>query len=154
MFQGLKNFLMRGNILDLAVGVIIGAAFGKIVDSLVKQIIMPAVGFMSGGVNFSDRNFVLKEAVMEGEKVINQPIVIGYGIFIQSVVDFLLVGITLFFLLRAAGQKTDAIKKINKTEVILTDIKDHLETQTPVDNKILEEIRDELKQFNSYIRMS
>lgn len=154
MLEGLKKFLLRGNILDLAVGVIIGAAFGKIVDSLVKQIITPIIGFMSGGVNFSDRAFVMKDAVMEGEKVINQPIIIGWGIFLQNIFDFLLVGISLFFLLRMAGKGSQNVKQINKTEVILSDIKEHLESQPPVNNDILIEIRNELKQFNEYIRMS
>lgn len=88
MLKNLKKFLLRGNILDLAIGVIIGAAFGKIVDSLVKQIITPVIGFMSGGVNFSDRAFVMKEAVMEGEKVINQPIIIGWGFFCRTFLIF------------------------------------------------------------------
>lgn len=154
MLKNLKDFLLRGNILDLAVGVIIGAAFGKIVDSLVKTIIMPLIGFASGGINFTDRAFILREAVKDGEKIITQPIVLGYGIFLQSILDFMLVGISLFFLLRLAGQKTENVKKINKTEVILTDIKDHLEQTPPINNELLEEIRNELRQFNQYIRMN
>ena len=154
MFKNLKDFLLRGNILDLAVGVIIGAAFGKIVDSLVKTIIMPLIGFASGGINFTDRAFILREAVKDGEKIITQPIVLGYGIFLQSILDFMLVGVSLFFLLKLAGQKTENVKKINKTEVILTDIKDHLEQTPPINNELLEEIRNELRQFNQYIRMN
>ena len=84
-----KKFAMRGNVVDMAVGIIIGGAFGKIVSSLVGDLIMPAVGVLVGGVNFSDLKWVIKHAVMEGDKVVSPEVAISYGNFIQVVFDFL-----------------------------------------------------------------
>ena len=81
-----KTFAMRGNVVDMAVGIIIGAAFGKVVSSFVNNIVMPPLGVLIGGVNFNELSIVLKEA--EGEAA---EVAIGYGLFIQSVVDFIII---------------------------------------------------------------
>ncbi len=88
MLEDFKKFIMRGNVLDLAVAVIIGGAFGKIVSSLVGDVIMPLVGLVIGGINFTGLNFTVREAV------------VNYGTFIQNVVDFLLIAIVIFLLVR------------------------------------------------------
>jgi large conductance mechanosensitive channel len=116
MLNQLKSFLMRGNVLDLAVGVIIGAAFGKIVSALVDKIIMPLVGMVLGGVNFSTMSI----KVMEAE--------VGYGAFVQAIVDFALVGVALFLLLKAAGQKPGPPAP-TPSEALLTEIRDLLKQQ-------------------------
>ncbi len=90
---------MRGNVIDMAVGVVIGAAFGKIVTSLVDNIIMPVVGVITGGINFSEEAIVLKEAVGEDPAVL-----LSWGAFVQSIVDFLIIAFCIFL----------AIKGINK----------------------------------------
>ena len=82
-----KDFAMRGNVLDLAIVVIIGGAFNKIVSSLVKDVIMPPIGLLTGGVNFSDLAFVLDDGVT-----------INYGLFIQNIVDFLIIALSVFIL--------------------------------------------------------
>jgi large conductance mechanosensitive channel len=94
-----KEFAMRGNVIDMAVGVVIGAAFGKIVTSLVDNIIMPVVGVITGGINFSEEAIVLKEAVGEDPAVL-----LSWGAFVQSIVDFLIIAFCIFL----------AIKGINK----------------------------------------
>ncbi len=98
-FQDFKKFIARGNVMDMAVAVVIGGAFGKIVTSLVNDIIMPLVGLATGGVNFSDMKYVLKtETTAEGvEKVVNS---INYGNFIQMIVDFLIISFCIFCVLR------------------------------------------------------
>jgi large conductance mechanosensitive channel len=90
-----KTFVSRGNVIDLAVGVIIGGAFGKIVSSLVADIIMPPIGLVLGSVNFKDLNITLKEAVGETAAV-----TVNYGIFIQNIVDFLLIALSIFLFIK------------------------------------------------------
>src|ERR1700742_4024604 len=95
-----KAFIMRGNVVDLAIGVIIGAAFGKIVSSLVDKIIMPPLGIILGKVNFADLKFVLQKTVMDGDKVIEPEVAIGYGAFFQSIVDFLIISFCIFVVIK------------------------------------------------------
>jgi large conductance mechanosensitive channel len=93
-----KEFAMRGNVIDLAVGVVIGGAFGKIVSSLVDAIIMPVVGILTGGVNFSTL------AVAIGTSPKGEPVLLKYGAFIQAVVDFLIVAFVIFVAIRAINR--------------------------------------------------
>ena len=93
-----KEFAMRGNVIDLAVGVVIGGAFGKIVSSLVDAVIMPVVGVLTGGVNFS----TLAVAIGTGAK--GEPVLLKYGAFFQSVVDFLIVAFVIFVAIRAINR--------------------------------------------------
>ena len=88
ILQEFKQFAMRGNVIDMAVGIIIGGAFGKIVSSVVGDIIMPAIGLLIGGVNFTDLKIVLKQAVMDGDKVVSPAVSINYGNFLQVTFDF------------------------------------------------------------------
>lgn len=99
-----KNFAMKGNVLDMAVGVIIGGAFGKIVTSLVNDVIMPLVGKIIGGINFTDLKFVLtKEEVVDG--VVTTPeVALAYGKFLQSTVDFLIIAFCIFLFIRLIGK--------------------------------------------------
>ena len=99
-----KEFAMKGNVVDMAVGVIIGAAFGKIVTSLVNDIIMPAVGVLTGGVNFSDYKWVIQQGVQQGEEIITPEVAITWGAFVQTIIDFLIIAFCIFI----------AIKFINK----------------------------------------
>ena len=99
-FSDFKAFIAKGNVIDMAVGVVIGGAFGKIVTSLVNDIIMPAIALLTGNNQpVSDLKYVVKEAVMEGEKVVPE-IAIKYGNFIQLIIDFLLVAFCIFCILR------------------------------------------------------
>ena len=88
ILQEFKQFAMRGNVIDMAVGIIIGGAFGKIVSSVVGDIIMPAIGLLIGGVNFTDLKIILKQAVMDGDKVVSPAVSINYGNFLQVTFDF------------------------------------------------------------------
>lgn len=91
MLKEFKEFVMRGNVLDLAVAVIIGGAFGKIVSSLVNDILMPLIGLVMGGVNFSELSFTVGEAV------------VTWGAFVQAIVDFLVIAFVIFMIIRAAN---------------------------------------------------
>ena len=134
ILQEFKKFAMRGNVIDMAVGIIIGAAFGKIVTSVVADIIMPAVGLLVGGVNFTDLKIVLKHAVMEGDKVITPAVSINYGNFIQVTFDFIIVAFAVFLLVKAVNSLT---KK--KAEAPAAP------APPPADVQLLTEIRDLLK---------
>ncbi len=127
-----KDFAMKGNVVDMAVGIIIGAAFGKIISSLVKDIIMPPIGVAMGGVDFSDLNIMIQEAA------INVPAVsIKYGVFIQTVVDFLIVAMAIFMAVKVMNslkKKEEAPKEAPKPsneEVLLIEIRDLLKNNTP-----------------------
>jgi large conductance mechanosensitive channel len=91
-----KEFAMKGNVVDMAVGVIIGGAFGKIVTSLVNDIIMPVVGVLTGGTNFSEYKFVIKQAAVKGEEIITPEVAVTWGAFVQTVVDFLIIAFCIF----------------------------------------------------------
>ena len=96
MLQKFKEFAMRGNVVDLAVGVIIGAAFGKIVSSLVENIIMPPIGLVIGDMDFSKLRLILKAAGADGKG----EVAIGYGMFLQNTVDFLIIAFALFVIIQ------------------------------------------------------
>ena len=95
-----KQFAMRGNVIDLAVGVIIGAAFGKITNSLVGDIIMPPIGVLVGGVNFTDLVITLKQASVSATGEVIPAVTINYGSFIQTVIDFLIIAFTIFIFIK------------------------------------------------------
>ena len=98
--QDFKAFALKGNVVDMAVGVIIGGAFGKIVASIVNNIIMPPIGVLTGGMDFTDLKLVLKDAVKEGDQVVSEAVTINYGQFIQDVVDFLVIAFCIFLMVK------------------------------------------------------
>lgn len=128
MIKEFREFIMRGNILDLAVAVIIGGAFGKIVSSFVNDIIMPPIGLLLGGVNFTDLKMVLKAA--EGDV---EAVTLNYGAFVQNIVDFLIVAFVIFMVIKAYNnlQKKEeeapaAPPEPSNEEKLLTEIRDLL----------------------------
>ena len=100
-FEEFKKFAMRGNVIDLAVGVVVGGAFGKITTSLVNDIIMPAVSMLTGGINFSDWKLVLKKAVIENGEEIAAAVTINYGTFISVIIDFIILAFAVFCMVKA-----------------------------------------------------
>lgn len=137
-----KEFAMRGNVIDMAVGVIIGGAFGKIVTSLVNDVIMPAIGKVTGGVNFSDLSYELTPAVIDpatGEETA-AAVLIKYGAFIQNIVDFLIIAFCIFVAIRMLAKlkkKKDeepapapAAPEPTKEELLLTEIRDLLKEKS------------------------
>lgn len=134
-----KKFAMKGNVLDLAVAVIIGAAFGKIIASFVNDVLMPPIGLLLGDVDFKELKAVLKpgeEAIMNGDQVVTPAVTevtLNYGMFIQNVVDFIIVAFVIFMIIRAyqKSQKKEEAKPAappapTKTEVLLGEIRDLL----------------------------
>ena len=130
MLNEFKTFAMRGNVVDMAVGIIIGGAFGKIVSSMVGDILMPIVGTLTGGIDFSKAAVVIKDAVTEGGKVVKPEVVVSYGKFIQHTIDFLIIAFAIFMMVKfmnSMKKKEEAKPKAPpKEEVLLTEIRDIL----------------------------
>ena len=99
-----KEFAMRGNVLDMAVGVILGGAFGKITTSLVNDVFMPLIGTLIGGVDLGKLNIVLKDAVMNGEEVVAPAVTLGIGTFLTTVIDFILVAFVIFLMIKTINR--------------------------------------------------
>ena len=131
-----KDFAMKGNVVDMAVGVIIGGAFGQIVSSMVNDIIMPLVGVCTGGVNFSELKATLAEPVLENGEIVKEAVTLNYGMFIQNIVDFLIIAFCIFVALRFIMKfkkqeeaKPEPAPEPTKEEVLLTEIRDLLKNQ-------------------------
>ncbi len=99
-----KTFAMRGNVMDMAVGIIIGGAFGKIVASFVSDVIMPPIGLLVGGVDFSELKVVMKEAVMQGAEVVTPAVTLNYGSFVNAVIDFIIIAFAIFMMIKAMNK--------------------------------------------------
>ncbi|MBT2765331.1 large conductance mechanosensitive channel protein MscL [Paenibacillus sp. ISL-20] len=130
MLKEFKTFALKGNVLDLAIGVIIGAAFGKIVSSLVSDIIMPVIGLLLGGVNLSGLDATIGDATLT------------YGVFLQTVVDFLIVSFSIFIFIRTLNRfkrkeetKAEEPPAPSKEELLLTEIRDLLKQQSQATEK-------------------
>ena len=135
--QDFKAFALKGNVVDMAVGVIIGGAFGKIVTSIVNNIIMPPIGVLTGGMDFTDLKLVLKDAVKEGDQVVSEAVTLNYGQFIQDVVDFLIIAFCIFLLVK--GIAALSRKKVEKPAEPAP------APEPSAEEKLLTEIRDLLK---------
>ena len=138
MMQEFKEFAMKGNVVDLAVGVIIGAAFGKIVDSLVKDVIMPPLGKLLGGVDFKELYFNLGDKAfdtLEAAEKAGAPL-IKYGIFINSLVNFIIIAFAIFLAIKAINRLKPAEEAPTSAEP----------PPTPEEILLLREIRDSLKK--------
>lgn len=136
MIQEFKAFAMRGNVMDMAVGIIIGGAFGKIVSSFVGDVIMPFVGLITGGVDFKDQKTVLKAAeTNEAGEVTSEALVFNYGQFLTTVIDFVIIAFAIFMM----------VKIMNKAQESFADKPEEEKPAPPEDIQLLREIRDTLK---------
>lgn len=137
MLKEFKEFALKGNVIDLAVGIIIGGAFGKIVSSLVNDLIMPIIGYITAGTDFTSLKIVLSEAVIEGLEVVKPEASIMYGNFLQTLLDFIIIAFSIFI----------AIRMINKVRRSQMDASEEVskEPEAPTETELLGEIRDLLK---------
>lgn len=131
-----KQFAMRGNVVDMAVGIIIGGAFGKIVSSIVNDVIMPPIGMLVGGVNFAELKLIIKEATVDAAGLAVNAVTINYGNFIQVVIDFLIIAFAIFMVIKGMNsiKKKEAAAPTppppppppSKEEELLAEIRDLL----------------------------
>lgn len=133
-FKDFKSFLLKGDIVNLATAVIIGGAFGKIVTSFTNDIIMPPIGMLLGGVNFTELKYVLQEAVMDGEAVKTAAVTVNWGNFVQMVINFIIIGLCIFMVLK--GYEKSQKKEEPAPEA----------PKGPSQEELLSEIRDLLKK--------
>lgn len=126
-----KDFAMRGNVLDMAIGVVMGGAFGKIVSSFTNDVLMPPIGMLTGGIDFSDKAVVLKEAAGDAAAV-----TLNYGVFLNVVLDFLIIAFAIFMVVKAmnAAQRKKAEAppappEPSKEQILLTEIRDALRSR-------------------------
>lgn len=134
-----QEFAMRGNVMDMAVGVIVGGAFGKIVSSFVADIIMPPLGILIGGVDFSDLKIVLKNSFTDAAGVVQPAVTVNYGTFLNTVIDFVIIAFAIFLMVKAVNSfhKKKAAEPAappvpaapSKEEVLLTEIRDILKNK-------------------------
>ena len=128
LIKEFKEFAVKGNVIDMAVGIIIGGAFGKIVSSFVSDVVMPPIGVLLGGVNFSQLSITVKEATETTEAV-----KVNYGIFLNTIIDFIIIAFVIFMVIKAINklkkqeqEKPAAPPAPTKQEVLLTEIRDLL----------------------------
>jgi len=140
MLKEFKEFALKGNVIDMAVGVIVGGAFGKIVTSVVNDLIMPFFGYITAGMDFKSLKWILSPAVIENGQTIKPEAAILYGNFIQNVIDFLIIAFSIFFVIYMFGKAKEKFAKPVEEEP-----KEEAPA-LPTQEELLTEIRDLLKQ--------
>ncbi|MEP6510176.1 MAG: large-conductance mechanosensitive channel protein MscL [Dokdonella sp.] len=128
-----KSFVMRGPVIDLAVGVVIGAAFGKIVTSLVDNIIMPPIGYLIGGIDFSSLAASLGNPVVDAKGLVTGGAIVKYGVFLNTVIQFLIIAAAIFLVIKLLNhfmpKKPDVPAAATAEVVLLTEIRDSLKAR-------------------------
>lgn len=143
LFKEFKEFAIKGNMIDMAVGIIIGTAFNRVVDVLVKQVVMPPLSMMTDGINFQNRKFVLREGVPEQEGVTPamEEVAIGYGALIEALIDFMIIGFTIFLVVKLMNNfRRKSQDPQNKT------------VETPKDIQLLSDLTDLMQEQNEILR--
>ena len=140
LLEDFKDFAVKGNMIDIAIGVIIGSAFNKVVDVLVKEIFLPPLSFLTDGINWENKKFVLREAVIENGVVKPEEIAIGYGKLLEVSIDFIIIGFTVFII----------VKFMNKLKNKGDDPKNP-KVKTPKDIELLDKINTQLEKQNEYL---
>jgi len=138
MVKEFKEFAMRGNVMDMAVGIIIGGAFGKIISSFVADVLMPPIGVLLGGTDFTGLKIILKDKVVEADKVVKEAVTLNYGNFIQVTIDFLIIAFAIFMMIKM-------MNSMNRKEVPAP-AAPAPPPEPSNEEKLLTEIRDLLKQ--------
>ena len=142
IFKEFKEFAVKGNMIDMAIGIIIGASFNKVIDVLVKKVMMPPLSLMTNGLKFQDKSFVLREKVTDATgQLISEEIAIGYGALIEAATDFLVIGFTIFLMVKFLNSIRDkAHDPKNKT------------VKTPKDIELLSQLTDLMKEQNELLK--
>lgn len=142
LFKEFKEFAVKGNMMDMAIGIIIGAAFNKVIDVLVKKVMLPPLSLLTDGVNFQDKRIILKEAVKKADGTIStEEVAIGYGAFGEALLDFLIIGFTVFIV----------VKFMNRLRDKAHDTKDKT-VKTPKDIELLAKLTDLVEEQNALLK--
>jgi large conductance mechanosensitive channel len=142
LFKEFKEFAVKGNMMDMAIGIIIGASFNKVIDVLVKKVMMPPLSLLSNGINLQNRKLVLRDAVIDASGVIiTEEIVIAYGALTEALLDFLIIGFTIFIV----------VKFMNRLRTKAQDTKD-VTVATPKDIQLLTDLTELIQEQNEILR--
>lgn len=141
-FQEFKDFAVKGNMMDMAIGIIIGAAFNQVIDVLVKKVLMPPLSLFSSGINLQDKRFVLREKEVDATGgLIHEEVAIGYGEFLEVMIDFFIIGLTIFLVVKFMNRLKDrAQDPADKT------------VKTPKDIELLTQISNLMEEQNSLLK--
>ena len=142
LFKEFKEFAVKGNMMDMAIGIIIGASFNKVIDVLVKKVLMPPLSLMSDGINLQDRKVILRDGITNANgEITSAEVAIGYGALLEVFVDFLIIGITVFVVVKFMNRlRTRAQDKNDKTVV------------TPKDIELLSSLQELMAEQNELLR--
>ena len=137
-----KEFAVKGNMMDMAIGIIIGAAFNKVIDVLVKKVFMPPLSLMTDGLEFQDKKYVLRDAIVnaQGETTVTE-VAIEYGVLLETFLDFLIVGLTVFIVVKAMNRLRDKAQD-PKNKVV----------KTPKDIELLSKLTDLMEEQNTLLK--
>lgn len=141
LYKEFKEFAVKGNMIDIAIGVIIGTAFNKVVDVLVKEIFLPPLSFLSDGINWKNKKMILREGVIENGMIRTEEISIGYGKLLEATIDFMIIAFTVFMV----------VKLINRIRNKAEDPKNE-EITTPKDIELLHRITEILEDQNTLLK--
>ena len=141
IIEEFKTFISRGNVLDLAIGVVVGGAFGKITTSLVNDLLMPFISFLFGARDMTALNVVVREAVMDGETVVKEAITLGFGNFVGAIIDFLLIALVVFAIMKSFNKAAELARKKEEEEAEAQPE----EPAKPTTDELLTAILDEIK---------
>lgn len=137
-----KEFAIKGNMMDMAIGIIIGAAFNKVIDVLVKQVFMPPLSLLSNNVNLQNKRFILRDAVVNAQgKVTSEEVAVAYGALFEAFLDFLIVGITIFLVVKAMNKLRQRAQDAKDTTVV-----------TPKDIELLSNLEELMKEQNDLLK--
>jgi large conductance mechanosensitive channel len=141
-FTEFKEFVVKGNMMDMAIGIIIGASFNKVIDVLVKKVLLPPLSLMTDGLNYQDKKFVLREMVSDANgKLISDEVAIGYGSLLEAGLDFIIIGFTVFVIVKFLNSlKNKAQDPKNKT------------VKTPKDIELLSQLTDLMEEQNKLLK--
>lgn len=141
-FKQFKEFAVKGNMMDMAIGIIIGASFNKVIDVLVKKVLMPPLSLMTDGLKFQDKRFVLREKLMDpAGELISDEVAIGYGALFEAFMDFLIIGFTVFLV----------VKFMNSLKNKAHDVKDKT-IKTPKDIELLSQLTELMQEQNELLK--
>lgn len=142
LFKEFKEFAVKGNMMDMAIGIIIGAAFNKVIDVLVKQVMLPPLSLLTDGVNFKDKKIILKEAVTNSDgSTLTDQVAIGYGALAEVFLDFIIIGFTVFIV----------VKFMNRLKRKAQDTKDET-VETPKDIELLDKLTQLMEEQNALLK--
>jgi large conductance mechanosensitive channel len=138
-----KEFAVKGNMIDMAIGIIIGVAFNKVVDVLVKQILMPPLSLLTEGVDFSSKKIILRDAIVDSSnEIISTEVAIGYGALIEAFFDFLIIGVVVFVIVKFMNRLKNKAQDVKDTSVV-----------TPKDIELLSDLKELITEQNELIKL-